>query len=73
MYMEGHSPPTDKTLRLFTAAQQKPHSNIMEYNMSTVIKWTAAVLLAGLAWLVAGYTDEYFRPYKKIRMNTQKK
>jgi len=44
----------------------------MEHNMSTVIKWTAAVLLAGLAWLVAGYTDEYFRPYKKIRINTKK-
>jgi hypothetical protein len=46
---------------------------MMEYNMSTVIKWTAAALLAGLAWLVAGYTDEYFRPYKKIKMNTQRK
>ncbi|HLE90395.1 MAG TPA: hypothetical protein VI753_04530 [Anaerolineales bacterium] len=41
--------------------------------MSTVIRWIAAVLLAGLTWLVAGYTAEYFRPYKKIRMNVRKK
>lgn len=41
--------------------------------MSTVIKWTVTILAAGLAWLVAGYTDEYFRPYKKIRINTSKK
>jgi hypothetical protein len=44
----------------------------MEYNMFTIVKWIAAVLLAGLAWLVAGFTDEYFRPYKKIRINTKK-
>ena len=41
--------------------------------MSTLIKWTVAILLAGLTWLVAGYTDEYFRPYKKIRMKTMKR
>jgi len=41
--------------------------------MSTIIRWIAAVLLAGLTWLVAGYTDEYFRQYKKIRINTKKR
>ena len=40
-----------------------------ENHMSAAIKWTAAALLAGLTWLVAMYTAEYFRPYKKIRMN----
>ena len=40
--------------------------------MSLVIKWMAAVLLTGLAWLVTGYTVEYFRPYQKIRVNTRK-
>jgi len=44
----------------------------MEYNMSILIRWIAAVLLAGLAWLVAGYTTEYFRPYKKIRVQMRK-
>jgi len=46
---------------------------IMEYNMFTVIKWIAAALFGGLTWLVAGYTVEYFRPYKKIRMTRKKK
>jgi len=46
---------------------------MMEYNMTTVLKWIAAVLLAGLTWLVAGYTDEYFRPYKKIRTRVRNK
>jgi len=45
----------------------------MEYNMITLIRWIAAALLAGLAWLVAVYTAEYFRPYKKIRTNPLKK
>jgi hypothetical protein len=45
----------------------------MEHNMSIAIKWIAAALLAGLAWLVVVYTDEYFRPYKKIRTNGLKK
>lgn len=51
----------------------KLYSNIMEHNMSTILKWIATVLLAGLVWLVAGYTDEYFRPYKKIVINTKQK
>jgi hypothetical protein len=40
----------------------------MENEMTTILKWVLGVLLASLAWLVAVYTDEYFRPYKKIRM-----
>jgi hypothetical protein len=38
-----------------------------EYKMVTVLKWILGALMAGLLWLVAGYTDEYLRPYKKIR------
>jgi hypothetical protein len=45
----------------------------MEHNMSIALRWIAAALLAGLAWLVVVYTDEYFRPYKRIRMNGLKK
>jgi hypothetical protein len=40
--------------------------------MRTFLKWVTAVLVAGLAWLVALYTDEYFRPYKKIRTSIRK-
>ena len=35
--------------------------------MSALLKWVTAGLLAGFVWLVGMYTDEYFRPYKKIR------
>jgi hypothetical protein len=35
--------------------------------MGVFFKWVAAGLLAGIVWLVGLYTDEYFRPYKKIR------
>ena len=41
--------------------------------MSIIIKLIAALLFGGLTWLVAGYTAEYFRPYKKIKINTKKK
>ena len=41
--------------------------------MYTLIKWTAAALLTGLAWLVAQYTAEYFRPYKKLGMTIRKR
>ena len=37
-----------------------------ELIMTTVLKWILGALLAGLTWLVAVYTDEYFRPYKNI-------
>ena len=45
---------------------------MMEYNMSMIIRWVAAALFAGLAWLVTGYTVEYFRPYKKIRVSVRR-
>jgi hypothetical protein len=41
--------------------------------MGTVLKWIATGLLAGLMWLVAGYADEYFRPYKKVRSTVRNK
>lgn len=41
--------------------------------MMTVLKWILAGLLAGVTWLVAVYTDEYFRPYKKIRTTIKNK
>lgn len=31
--------------------------------MITLLKWMVSILLAGLAWLVTGYTVEYLRPY----------
>jgi hypothetical protein len=34
--------------------------------MFVIIKWIAAAFFAGFAWLVTGYTMEYFRPYKQI-------
>jgi hypothetical protein len=33
--------------------------------MFIVVKWIVAAILAVFAWLVTGYTVEYFRPYKK--------
>ncbi len=33
--------------------------------MIAIIKIVAAMLFAGVAWLVGGYTAEYFRPYKR--------
>ena len=36
--------------------------------MFVIIKWIIAALLAGFAWLVTGYTVEYFRPYKQINI-----
>ena len=41
--------------------------------MFVIIKWIAAALIAGFAWLVTGYTIEYFMPYKKISMRERKK
>ena len=38
-----------------------------------LLKWILTVLFAGFMWLVAGYTDEYFRPYKKIGIKPRKK
>jgi len=33
--------------------------------MITVIKFIAVTLFAGLFFLIAKFTDEYFRPYKR--------
>jgi len=36
--------------------------------MFSFLKLTVVVLLAGLTWLVALITAEYFRPYQKVRI-----
>lgn len=41
--------------------------------MFVIVKWIAAALFASFAWLVTGYTVEYFQPYKKIGMRVRKK
>ena len=41
--------------------------------MFVIVKWIIAALLAGFAWLVTGYTIEYFRPYKKSGIRPRKK
>ena len=41
--------------------------------MFVIVKWIIAALFAGFAWLVTGYTIEYFRPYKKINIRVTKK
>ena len=51
----------------------KPPSRQKEYAMFVIVKWIIAALLAGFAWLVTGYTIEYFRPYKKISIRLRKK
>lgn len=33
--------------------------------MFTALKWITALVVAGFLWLVALYTDEYLRPYKR--------
>jgi hypothetical protein len=54
-------------------AKSKLYGSMMELNMITVLKWIMGALVAGFLWLVAGYTDEYLRPYRKIRTGTRKK
>jgi hypothetical protein len=39
--------------------------------MTMLLKWLTAVLLTGFVWLVALYTDEYLRPYKRIRVRNK--
>ena len=56
MYIEDKNSPYWKN--------HKTHDGV---KMGTLLKWIIASLLAGFMWLVAGYTDEYFRPYKKVR------
>ena len=38
---------------------------IKEYKMILVLKLVLVALGTALAWLITGYTVEYFRPYKK--------
>jgi hypothetical protein len=38
---------------------------IKELHMITVFKWLFAAIGTALAWLITGYTVEYFRPYKR--------
>jgi hypothetical protein len=33
--------------------------------MLTIFKWIFTAFFAALAWLITGYTVEYFKPYKK--------
>jgi hypothetical protein len=49
----------------------KPHLRQKEYAMFVIVKWIIAALLAGFAWLVTGYTIEYFRPYKKVSIRVK--
>jgi len=44
----------------------------MEHNMIITLKWIAFAFAAGFLWLLAVYADEYFRPYKKIRIGRKK-
>jgi hypothetical protein len=44
----------------------------MEYKMITVLKFLVGAVLGSLAWLVTGYTIEYFRPYKPVKMRVRK-
>jgi hypothetical protein len=39
--------------------------DLKEDEMFIIIKWISAALFAGFAWLVTGYSLEYFRPYKR--------
>lgn len=41
--------------------------------MFVIIKWIVVAIITGFAWLVVGYTIEYFRPYKKINIRLRKK
>lgn len=41
--------------------------------MFVIVKWIVVALLTAFAWLVTGYTIEYFRPYKKINIKLNKK
>jgi len=41
--------------------------------MFVIIKWISVGLLAGFAWLVTGYTMEYFRPYKRVGIRLRNK
>jgi apolipoprotein N-acyltransferase len=44
-----------------------------ETAMFVIVKWIAVAIITGFAWLVLGYTIEYFRPYKKMGPRFRKK
>ena len=52
--------------------KQERHTDV-ERIMTVLLKWIAAAVLAGFLWLIGIYTDEYFRPYKKIRASVRKR
>lgn len=41
--------------------------------MITLLKFLGAAFLGSLAWLVSGYTVEYFRPYKQAGTRVRSK
>ncbi len=41
--------------------------------MFMIIKWIFTALFTGFAWLVTGYTMEYFRPYKRAGIRVRSK
>jgi hypothetical protein len=41
--------------------------------MITVLKFLVGALLGSLAWLVTGYTVEYFRPFKQAGTRVRNK
>jgi len=56
--------------------QRKPHLRKFaqkENAMFIIVKWIAVAIITGFAWLVVGYTIEYFRPYKKVGPRFRKK
>lgn len=40
--------------------------------MITLLKFLVGALLGSLAWLVTGYTVEYFKPYRPVKMKIRK-
>lgn len=66
-------PVTFDGISVMLTAKSKLYGSMMESNMITVLKWIIGALVAGFLWVVADYTEEYLRPYKKIRTITPKK
>jgi hypothetical protein len=58
---------------MLTAKKKSYLGSLKEWKMFTVLKWIVGAFIAGFLWLVAGYTDEYLRPYKKIKASARKK
>jgi len=49
----------------FNSPTDRRPGGIKERSMVTIIKFVFVLLGSVLAWLIGGYTMEYFRPYKK--------